>query len=503
MTRVLVLALWLVPTLASAQARIPYLQRGTPTSMHVMWRSAANQPSRVCYGTGVGSLAMSAGPGTSQLDHDVAISGLTPATRYYYAAATASCSAATTGNAQDFFVTSPTPGSTAPFRLWIVGDSGTGDASENAVRDAMLGYTGTHAPDVMLHMGDIAYTSGTNAQFDAGFFGPYAQILRHTVSWPTLGNHEGISSMSATQTGPYYDAYSLPGDGSAGGVPSGTEAYYAFDYANVHFVVLNSQDVLRATTGPMLTWLESDLSANTARWTIAFWHHPPYTHGSHDSDTEVQLIDMRRFALPILEAHGVDVVLGGHSHIYERSYLVHGAYDTPTTAGAHIVDHGDGQLDGDGAYAAGAGGTLYVVAGHGGAGTSGAGDHPLMFFSEPTNGSCIVDVDGDTLTLTNVRRDGVTTDHVTLQHGAIVPMTDAGVPGSDAGMPGADAATIGSDTGPRIDSGGAGADGGASDAGTAPPASGGCGCGIVGAGRPAWGALCLLGIVLARRVRRR
>mgnify|MGYP002150256826 CR=1 FL=1 len=52
----------------------------------------------------------------------------------------------------------------------------------------------------------------------------------------------------------------------------------------------------------------------------------------------------RRDALPILEANGVDLVWGGHSHIYERSFLVHGAYDTPTTAPGHIVDSGDGRL---------------------------------------------------------------------------------------------------------------------------------------------------------------
>ena len=55
----------------------------------------------------------------------------------------------------------------------------------------------------------------------------------------------------------------------------------------------------------MLTWLGQDLAQNTADWLIAFFHHPPYSKGSHNSDTEGQLIDMRANALPILEDYGV------------------------------------------------------------------------------------------------------------------------------------------------------------------------------------------------------
>ncbi|MFO0685691.1 MAG: metallophosphoesterase family protein [Sandaracinus sp.] len=489
-----------LPGLALAQARRPYLQRGTPTSMHVVWRSAAAEPTRVCWGTSASSLGSSAGSGASEIDHDVTIEGLSPSTQYFYRAAAASCSAATTGDANDTFTTSPPRGSTAPFRMWIVGDSGTGDAAQAGVRDAMLAYVGADFPDLVLHMGDIAYTAGTTAQFDSGFFGPYADILRRVPCWPTMGNHEGISAHSSTETGPYYEAYSLPRDGSAGGVASGTEAYYSFDYANVHFVVLNSQDVSRSPTGAMLTWLESDLSANVSDWTIAYFHHPAYTHGTHNSDTESQLVEMRENALPILEAHGVDAVLAGHSHAYERSYLVHGAYDTPTTAAGHVVDPGDGQLDGDGAYHSGPEGALYVVAGHGGASTGGSLDHPLMFFSESMHGSCIVDVDGDTLTLTNVRTDGTVTDHVSLTHAGTPP------PPRDGGFVEPDASTFRPDAGPRPDAATPldGAVAGDDAATTAPPpASGGCGCAAAGTASSRGVLALLLGLVLAARVRQR
>ena len=81
----------------------------------------------------------------------------------------------------------------------------------------------------------------------------------------------------------------------------------------------------------MLTWRENDLAETTQKWIIAYWHHPPYTKGSHNSDSESRLVDMRENALPILESSGVDLVLSGHSHSYERSYQLHGHYGTSGT----------------------------------------------------------------------------------------------------------------------------------------------------------------------------
>ncbi|MFT5106174.1 MAG: 3',5'-cyclic AMP phosphodiesterase CpdA [Verrucomicrobiales bacterium] len=64
----------------------------------------------------------------------------------------------------------------------------------------------------------------------------------------------------------------------------------------------------------MASWLENDLASTTQEWIFAFWHHPPYTKGSHNSDIEINLVQMRESFLPILESYCVDLVLGGHSH---------------------------------------------------------------------------------------------------------------------------------------------------------------------------------------------
>src|SRR5207253_7504611 len=109
----------------------------------------------------------------------------------------------------------------------------------------------------------------------------------------------------------------------------------------------------RATNGPMLTWLRADLAANTKDWLIAFWHSPPYSHGSHDSDDmgEDNLIEMRQRVVPILESYGVDLVLCGHSHCYERSFLLAGHYGFSTSLLPNMIKYsGSGRPADTGLY---------------------------------------------------------------------------------------------------------------------------------------------------------
>ena len=135
-------------------------------------------------------------------------------------------------------------------RIWVLGDSGTGNNDARAVRDAYTAYAGSQHTDLWLMLGDNAYNRGTETEYQTAVFNTYPEMLRKSVLWPSLGNHDGSSSESATQSGPYFDIFTLPRNAEAGGVPSGTEAYYSFDYANIHFVVLDSFGSDRAPTVP-------------------------------------------------------------------------------------------------------------------------------------------------------------------------------------------------------------------------------------------------------------
>lgn len=404
--------------------RGPYLAMGTPDSMTIVWRTAYSEPPTVRYGSAPDQLFRtvsakdillkttetedetlrlhSAREGTRQFE--ARLINLVPGTKYFYAVY--SGDRAIAGPGKDFFfTTSPPAGSKKPFRFWVVGDSGTGGQPQADVHNAMRKYVGRRPLDFYMHVGDMAYSRGTDWEFQHHFFTPYQTTLRNTVCWPTMGNHEGKTSKGETSKGPYYDCYVLPTEGQVGGVASGTEAYFSFDYANAHFVCLDSYDLDRLPTGDMAKWLEADLDNAKADWLIAYFHHPPYTKGSHDSDIEEELIEMRQHIMPILESVGVDLVLTGHSHIYERSMLMDGAYDTPTVAEKVILD------DGRSTYRKSEGlnsneGTIQIVTGNGGTGLTRRGTMPVMKSVVLEHGSVIIDVDGDTLTGIMVNSQG-------------------------------------------------------------------------------------------------
>jgi len=398
--------------------RRPYLQQATPNSIVIAWRTSTLTDARVRYGPSPMDLTNVVTDADLTNNHVITLSGLQPGVTYYYDIGTTS-QALAGADLDHHFVTSPPVVTSPPFRAWVFGDSGNGSANQLAVRDAMLAYTAAAPPDFMVIVGDIVYPDGTDSEYTARFFTPYQDTLRNTVSWPVLGNHDGHSAASVWPAGPYYEAYVLPAAGEAGGLASGTEAYYSFDYANVHFIALDSYHSGRNPGSPMLNWLTADLAATTQDWIIAFWHHAPYTHGTHNSDNPTDsdgaMVDMRENVLPILEAGGADLVLCGHSHGYERSYLIDGAYATPTIATGHVIDPGDGRPSGDGPYRKPPGlnphqGTVYVVAGHGGAPIGGTGGHPVMFMTDIAYGSCLLEIDGNTLNFTNVRSTGVLSD---------------------------------------------------------------------------------------------
>ena len=418
-----------IPLLGQDVIRGPYLQKATPNSIIIKWRTNLPTESRVYYGTRIGDFNNSVSDITLKTDHELELTNLAPATTYHYLLANTRV-VLLAADEDLYFKTPPPVGTKSDIKVWVLGDCGTADNNQRAVRDAYYNYIGTQHTDAILLLGDNAYESGTDAEYQRALFeNMYEDKLKNSIMWSCLGNHDGYTADSRTQKGPYYDIFSFPTAGESGGVASGTEAYYSFDYGNIHFICLDSYETNRAVGSPMYNWCENDIQNTTQDWIVAFWHHPPYSKGSHDSDTEGNLYEMRNNFVPMLEDNGVDLVLSGHSHSYERSYFINGHYDYSYTFNPvqHSVGKngvGDGRLDGDGAYDKGSGinsvndGAVYITTGTAGKISGGSLNHPAMFYSVNELGSCVLEVKGDQMNVKFIRENGTIDDYFTINKSA-------------------------------------------------------------------------------------
>jgi len=402
--------------------RGPYLQSGTSTNLLVRWRTDQAGVGRVSFGTNPAALNLFSDGSNSTTHHSVLLANLLPETVYYYSIGLSNLTLA--GNASYHFRTAPPPGSRRPMRIWVLGDFGFTNASAGPVRNAYENFTTNRSTEVWLMLGDNAYHNGGDEVWQVGVFNTYSNLLRQSVVWSTIGNQETGGAATLSPTRPYLEAFSFPTSGEAGGVASGTEKYYSFDYGNAHFVCLDSMSSARTNGSPMHQWLEADLAANTNEWLIAFWHHPPYSKGSNDSDVRTEQIEMRNGFVPLLEAHGVDLVLGGHSHSYERSYLMDGHYGLSSNFTTNFLrNSGNGRLDGAGAYlkpTLGEGpraGAVYAVTGSGAALGGGPLNHPAMYRSLNQLGSMVVDIHANRLEGKFLRETGVIDDYFTILKG--------------------------------------------------------------------------------------
>jgi hypothetical protein len=402
--------------------RGPYIQLSTEQGVTIRWRTDVPRESVVWFGSHpdqLTSVAMGAGLTT---EHVVVLDGLASGSRSFYAVGDSGGVLAGGGH-EHWFRTHPEVGMRERVRVWAIGDSGMANDDARAVRDAFLGY-GPGDADVWVTMGDNAYLFGNDNEFQRAVFDIYPMILSNTAMWATFGNHDAYSADSATESGPYFDVYTLPRAAEAGGVASGTEAYYSFDYGNVHFVCLDSSESGRTPGSAMLEWLAQDLAANDQDWLIGVWHHPAYSEG-HNSDEENESIEMRTHVLPMMEAAGADLVVAGHSHTYERSMLMNGHYGLSGTLDppSMVLDAGDGRTDGDGAYAKSASGlsadsgTVYVVAGSSGRLDAGDYNHPANIVNVNALGSMVIEVEGDRLDAVFLDSDGAVGDRFTITKG--------------------------------------------------------------------------------------
>jgi acid phosphatase type 7 len=409
---------------SASLTRGPYLQIGNETGVTLRWRTDLATNSRITWGTVNGVYPNTVDDATATTEHTLRINGLTADTKYFYTIG--STAGVLQGAADNYFVTSPLSASTRKTRIWALGDCGNASTNQIDTKNAFKNYIGSNYVDALLTIGDNAYSSGLDNELQAEFFDIYKDdILKYYKLYPTPGNHDYGNSNANTgvRNNAYYNSFDLPTAGQCGGVASGTEAYYSYDIGNVHFVSLDSYGKengnttkLYDTAGAQVTWLKNDLNSNTKRWVVVYFHHPPYTMTSHNSDNgtgvDADLVLIRENFIRILERYGVDLVLCGHAHGYERSYLLKDYYKQ-TAAGASLLEadfnitnhtatknNQNAKYDGTGTascpYTYSSGkfnhGSVYIVSGSAGqvggtqSGPNGTYPHNAMYYSNATNG---------------------------------------------------------------------------------------------------------------------
>jgi hypothetical protein len=157
-------------------------------------------------------------------------------------------------------------------------------------------------PGVVFTSGDNAYDAGTAAEFASCYDPTWGRHRARTR--PVPGNHEYTS----TDAAPYFAYF-----GASAGTPG--QGWYSYDVGSWHVIALNSNcvNVGGCDSGSaQAAWLASDLAAHPAACTLAYWHHPVFSSGGHGNSSAMAA------TWDVLDAAGVELVVSGHDHDYER-----------------------------------------------------------------------------------------------------------------------------------------------------------------------------------------
>ncbi len=306
---------------AVLEDRAPYIQNPTQTTVEIAWRSLDTYAGEIRYDTEKGRLGNVAGEAAITQKHHVRLDDLLPSTRYFYAV----YKDGDLVQDEENFRTARRDDESA-FSFLVLGDSGVDTPVQHDVAHEMRHSMNEDEVDFVIHVGDVH--QGAGDYYDDVYFKPYKDIIKNVNVFTSLGNHDVITDNG----GVYLDDFYLPSNN-----PDSTERYYSFRWANAYFIALDT-NISYAPGSPqyefLLNALRSD-ARNEANWTFVFSHHPPYTEFWTDyyGDTNVQ-----NHLVPLYEAYGVDMVMNGHTHSYERGEKEHVHYLVSGGGGGGLDD---------------------------------------------------------------------------------------------------------------------------------------------------------------------
>ncbi|MBK9981776.1 MAG: metallophosphoesterase [Saprospiraceae bacterium] len=307
------------PTNAQTILVQPYLQNATPTSIVIMWETNVNTASTVQYGTTPSLGSSTSGTTITTLGntvlHTVNLTGLTPATRYYYKAITG----AWESSIYDF-VAEPLRNSETNFNIVLMSDMQKDGSNpnifSNLINTSLLPYIASHYGTPLsdhLQMailpGDIVDNGPVYLQWKNDFFNPGEALWRSVPCYPAIGNHEQNSPN-------YFNYFNLPLNGTSGYL----EHWYSHDYSNVRVLTMDSNNPYNIQA--QLNWLDSMLNVSCSDTLIDFvfaqMHHPfkseLWVPGESDYSGEI----VHRLETFSTTCNKPTIHFFGHTHAYSR-----------------------------------------------------------------------------------------------------------------------------------------------------------------------------------------
>ena len=292
----------------------PYLQAPGQNTMTVMWESTMNGDGVVHYGLD-GKMDQAA---SAKAPRVISAS----VSQYYLYVATINClkpgTTYTYSVEQHGMKSAPKKFRTFAQNPDKVVFIGYGDTRTNPDIHADLArWFKQYNPDFILHTGDLVAKGKQYDTWGKEFFAPLASVIDEIPLLAAIGNHEddGVN---------YLAQFHLPEH----------ELWYSFDAGPVHFLALDYR--YESASDPQYTFAEKDLMSSKAPWKIVFLHVPIFNFGGHNSTWGHEAY------LPLLHKARVDLVLSGHSHLYERFKPLTNAEDKGKWAITHITTGGGG-----------------------------------------------------------------------------------------------------------------------------------------------------------------
>lgn len=313
---------WAERAEAAGVTKGPWIQKVGPTSAVI--RVEVDPPAAVTLELGIGAAGTDAG-GVRVLQskepralHSIVVDKLEPATRYAFTVRSPA------GEKFGALTTAPKEDSAAPFRFLLYGDNRTDDAAHAAVVRAMA----TAGADFLVNTGDFVSTGASPADWQT-FFDIEAPLLRDRCLFSCVGNHELVDG-----AGLEYVRYFGPSDLPASATLTPDQLNGTFRWSNARFFLLNG--MVSYKSGTSRAWLEKALGDSDNEpglvWRIVVTHHAPWSSGPHGDNRYFEEAGIPQ----LLRAHKIDMVLGGHDHIYERGFADGTAYMISGGGGAPV-----------------------------------------------------------------------------------------------------------------------------------------------------------------------